>query len=549
MGSKGSKRNSILVQGSILAIASMVSRIIGLIYRIPLTNIIGKTGNDCYGTAFNIYNIVLIVSSFSIPLAVSKIVSARMAVNEVENVRRSLIGSLIFAFVSGSIGMWVLWIGADWFTSILKTPLAAPALRVLAPVILIVAIVGVLRGFFQGMRTMIPSAISQIFEQIVNAVVSVVAAYFLFKYGMKAGAVLNNPKLGPAYGAAGGTLGTAMGAVTALIFMVFIYLIYRRVFIRKIRRTRRQKVESYGTIFKILILTIVPVLLSTTVYNLFSITEMFIYKNVATLQGYNPNYVSDAWGVYLGEVTVLKSIPISIASSLAASSVPAIAAAFKKNEFEEVNHQITTTTRFISIIAFPSMVGLMVLAHPILLLLFHDKDALSATIMAIDMASIPFFCLSTLSNGLLQGINRMTEPVKNAAFTLLAEAVILLLLMEVFHMGIYGVMIANVSYGLIMSILNRLSLHRYSRAKQDIVKSYILPLIASVIMGVFVYLAYQLVHVLTGHNPLSTFFAIFVGVFAYFVAIIKIGGISENELRKFPKGYLLVNLARKMRLF
>ena len=551
MGSNTTKRNTIIVQGSILAIASMVSRIIGLVYRVPLTNIIGKTGNDYYGTAYTVYNIVLIVSSYSLPLAVSKIVSSRMAVGEVENVRRSFIGSLVFALLSGGIGMMIVFVFADTFTSWLKTPLAAPALRVLAPVILIVAIVGVIRGFFQGMHTMIPSAISQVIEQIVNAIVSVVAAYYLFNYGLRAGAILGSKKkYSASYGAAGGTLGTAMGALASLLFMLFILLLYRSVFRKKLRKSRRSRrnVESYTTVFRVLIFTIIPVLLSTAVYNLFAISEMFIFKNVVHLQGYNPHQVSVWWGVYAGEVSVLKNIPISVASALAASSVPAIAASYRKNDMNEVNHQIMSATRFISVIAFPCAIGLFVLAHPILLLLFHDADKTSALMLMVSVISVPFFCLSTLTNGLLQGINRMTEPVKNAAITLVCHAVFLLLLLEVFNANIYGVQIALLFYGVLMSLLNRLSLRRYTRARQDITKTYLLPLLASMIMGICVYISYKLVHLITNSNPVSTFIAIAVGVFTYFVAIIKVRGITEEELRKFPKGYKLVDLAKKMNL-
>ena len=200
-----------LLQGTILAAASIISRIIGLVYRVPLTAIIGKTGNDFYGTAYEIYNIILLISSYSLPLAVSKLVAARMAKGQAKDAYRVLKGSLLFAGVSGTAAMAIVYFGADFFTgTLLKTPLSSIALKVLAPTLLIVAIVGVFRGFFQGLNTMMPSAISQIAEQIMNAVVSVVAAWLLFSYGAKVGAVLGDEDAyAAAYGAAGGTAGGA----------------------------------------------------------------------------------------------------------------------------------------------------------------------------------------------------------------------------------------------------------------------------------------------------------------------------------------------------
>ena len=261
---------SFLVQGSILAIASIISRIVGLVYRIPLTAIIGKTGNDYYGTAYEIYNIILIISSYSIPLAVSKLVAARMARGEVRNSVKVLKGSLLFAFVSGGSAMLIVYFCADFLTGpILQTPLSAIALRVLAPVLMIVAIVGVFRGFFQGLHTMLPSAVSQILEQLMNAVVSIVAAYMLFSYGAKVGAVLGDSKdYAAAYGAAGGTLGTAIGALVSLCFVLFIYFAYSKRLKRKIARDHNPNQESYREITWILLMTIIPVLLSTTIYNI-----------------------------------------------------------------------------------------------------------------------------------------------------------------------------------------------------------------------------------------------------------------------------------------
>lgn len=543
------KRNSILVQGSILALASIISRIIGLIYRGPLTAIIGKTGNDYYGTAYSIYNIVLIFSSYSIPLAVSKIISGKIAVKEYENAKRAFLGSFVFSIISGFLGMSVLFFGADMFSASLRTPLASYAVKILAPVILIVALSGALRGFFQGMNTMVPSALSQIIEQIINAIVSVVAAYFLFSYGLKLGKANNIKHLKEAYGAAGGTLGTAIGALFSLIFLLFIYFIFITHFNKRIiKEKNHSKKESYIKIFKVLILTIIPVLLSTAIYNGFDIVEAFIFKNMAFLKGYNRDKVSIWWGVYTGEVNVLRNIPTSIASALAASSVPAIAASFKKRDYKEVDRQILSVTRFVSIISFPCTIGLIVLAGPILRILFGDTDVESIRMLIVGIISIPFFCISTLSNGLLQGIDKMIEPIKNAIIAIIGHAIFLVVVMQFTNLHIYTVLISLLFYGLLISLLNRLSLKKYRNISFDLIKTYIMPLIASLIMGVFVYFTYKGIYMIIHSSLIAMTISIFVGMFVYFVTIIKIHVVDEEELRGFPKGHKLIGLARKLHL-
>ena len=183
-GTKRGKAANFVVQGSILAAAGILVRIIGMLYRMPLNDIIGKQGNGYYTSAYNVYNILLILSSYSMPVAVSKMISSRLARGEYANCRRILRVGLIYATVAGGAAAAILWFGADLFAELIKTPMSRYALKTLAPTIWIMAYLGVLRGYFQGMGTMVPTAFSQIIEQIVNAVVSVAAAGLLFQTGL-----------------------------------------------------------------------------------------------------------------------------------------------------------------------------------------------------------------------------------------------------------------------------------------------------------------------------------------------------------------------------
>ena len=534
MSQKKRSDSNFMMQGSILAIASIISRVIGLLYRAPLTDIIGKTGNDFYGTAYEVYNIILIISSYSIPLAVSKLVATRMADKEYKNAWRVFKGAMLFAFISGGIAMAVVLVGADFFCgNILQTPLSALALRILAPVLLIVAIVGVMRGFFQ----------------IFNAVVSVVAAYYLFSYGAKVGAVLGDSKrIAAAYGAAGGTIGTAVGAVVALLFMTFMVLVYRQVMKKKMRRDKHRNTESYLSIMKILVMTIVPVLLSTTLYNVSAIIDQGIFKNIVNIQGYDKHQISEWWGVFAGQYIVLINVPISIASAMAASSVPSMAAAYQEGNEMMMQRRIRLATRFIMLIAFPCTVGMAVLGGPIMQLLFKDTDPTSAYMMQIGALPIIFFSWSTLSNGLLQGIDRMKVPVRNAGIALVAQIVFLVAALEIFHLNIYAVVLANAFYGLMMAILNHMALRRYSGTTLDPVKTFLIPCGASLGMGLIVWLAYKGVMFVLSSNTVATILSILVGMFVYFVLMILMHGISESELRTLPKGVVLIRIAKKLHL-
>ncbi len=541
---------SFLLQGSILAVASFISRIVGLLYRMPLKAIIGKVGNDYYGTAFSVYNIILIISSYSIPLAVSKLVAARMGKGHVKDAFRVFKGALFFAIASGGAGALILYFGAEFFTgTLLKTPLSAIALKILAPTLFVVALLGVFRGFFQGLNTMIPSAFSQVAEQILNAIVSIVAAYVLYSYGKNIGEMIGDAdNYAAAYGAAGGTIGTASGALLAFLFMLFVYFAYRKRFKKRLRRDHHRGVESYGDIMHILLLTILPILLSTTVYSVSTIIDQGVFKNIAIHQGYSAKQISEWWGVYSGQFIVLTNVPISIASSLAASSVPSLSTAFHAKDFDKVNKQISLATRFIMIIAIPSAVGMSILGRPLNILLFQDNDKTTMMIMLLGSLSIVLFGLSTLTNGLLQGIDHMRTPVINAVISLLLHVLVLFALMEFFDLNIYAVVIANNVYGLSVCILNDLALKRYSGAYINPSKTYFIPLFASVVMGMIVFALYEAINHFVGSNSLAVLVSICVGMAVYFVVLLLMKGLTEDELNRFPKGHLLVKFGKKFHL-
>lgn len=544
---KRKSNTGFLIQGSILAVASLISRMIGLFYRVPMTEIIGDVGNDYYSCAFEIYNIFLLISSFSIPLAVSKLVSARVSKGQRQNAFKVVKGAFVFALISGSIAGLFVYFGAEYFTStILKTPMSVFALKVLSPTLLIVAILGVLRGYFQGLGTMVPSAISQTIEQLINAIVSVAAAYYLFGYGKKVGMALgNSEKYAAAYGAAGGTLGTGMGALAGLLFLVFLFCIYRQA--NKRKRHRKEPVESYAQITKLLLLTIIPVLLSTTVYNISGILDQAIFKNIILQKGYSKDAQEVMWGVFSGKYKLLINVPISISSAMAASCVPSIAAAFSNKRMKDVREQIQAAMRFTTIIAFPCMVGMAVLASPIMQLLFHDDSALPAQLLVAGSVAIVFYSISTLSNGILQGINRMKTPVTNAVIALLLHLFFLVALLMFTDWNIFCVVYANAFFAFLMCILNANAVKKYSKYRMNLMNILLIPLFCSAVMGVVVFFCYKGIFALISSNAIATILSICVGGVVYAVGMLKCG-MTEEDVLRLPKGAAIARLAKKLHL-
>ncbi|WP_349669102.1 polysaccharide biosynthesis protein [Lacrimispora sp.] len=551
-GKKPNKRgaSNFLVQGIILAAAGIIVRIIGMFYRIPLADILGDEGNGYYSSAFSIYSILLIVSSYSLPTAVSKMVAVRLARKEYKNSIKVLKVSLFYGTVVGGLGAAVLWFGADLFANdFLKMPYTSYALKTLAPTILIIAYLGVFRGYFQGIGTMLPTAISQIFEQIVNAVISIYAAAMLFQEGVRSNALYGSTQYSYAFGAAGGTIGTGAGALAGLLFLLFILFSYRPVMKRQSRRDRSGYLETYGSLSTVLIMTVLPIVFSSVAYNISIVVDNSIYGISMASMGMGAPEIAANWGIYSGKYRLLFNIPVAIANSLASALIPSLSQAVAERSRPQIIRKISMVIRFSMIIAIPSTVGLTVLAGPICNLLFSRSDNVSLIKMMIyGSSAVVFFSLSTVTNAVLQGINHMKTPLKNAIISLILHVGILWVMLYPLKMGIYGVLYSNILFALTMCLLNGFSIRKYLSYRQEIKKTFFLPTLAAGIMGAVCYGVYFLVHAVLKHNILGVLAAVAAAVIVYGVLLLKFQCVDESELNGFPGGRKLAGIARKYHL-
>ena len=537
-----------IIQGSILAIAGIIVRLIGMLYRIPLANYIGDEGNGYYSAAYNIYSIMLILSSYSLPVAVSKMVSARLARGQYRNARKILRAALFYATIVGGVGFCALWFGSGFFAEhVIKMPYSAYALKVLAPTVWIMAYLGVLRGFFQGHSTMVPTAVSQIFEQIVNAVISLLAAKSLFDLGMKSNLVYGSTEYSYAFGAAGGALGTGAGALTALILFVGLYLMYRPKMKRRIRKEQGTSAEGYGMITSTLFLTVVPIIVSSSLYNSSTVIDNVLFGQIMTGLG-EAKQIASQWGIYSGKYHLLFNIPVAVANSLSSSLIPALSRAVAEKDRKQTLNRIASAIRFSMIIAIPSAVGLAVLAAPISNLLFPGRDNTDLIKMTCyGSSAVVVYSLSTVTNAVLQGINRMKTPIRNAGISLVLHTVILFVMLRYLHMGIYGVLYANILFALFICILNARSIARFKRYRQEVKKTFLIPMLASAVMGVAAFGVYRAAYSIFG-NLISTGISVLVAVAVYFVLLVLLKGVDAQELRSMPGGTRLSGLARKLHL-
>lgn len=540
--SQSSNTGDLLLQGSILAVAGILVRFIGLLYKVPMIRILGQEGIGYYNTAYEIYNIGLILSSYSLPLAMSKLIAARRVRQQYQDVRRVFFSGMTISAAAGGMMTLILLVGGDFITAfIFRSPSSALPLKVMAPTIFVFSIMGVIRGYFQGQGNMIPTSVSQIIEQIVHAAVSIAASYaFILWFASRP-----NPR---SYGAAGGTLGTLCGALAALIYLTFLIFRYRRQHAGTLSRPQQIPVESWKHVYTALFLTLTPIILSQFVYQLSGSVDNSMFGQIMDGKGLSETQRATLLGVYGGEYRLLSNVPVAIASSLGASMIPSIVQSRTSRNIPEVQHKIHMTVKFNMLIAIPCAVGMGVLSGPIMRLIFHDSSQLSANLMRIGAFAVVFFSLSTVTNAVLQGIDLMQKSVTHSAISLVLHVGLVYVMLEYLDWSVYGLVIGNVTFALVVCILNWISIGRALKYRQEIKTTFVLPLLASVLMGAAALGVYHAVCGLTHTNTIAMIISVPLAMAVYAVLILLLKAVTEEELPEMPFGRKILVISRKLRL-
>ena len=546
--------NNMLVQGTILAFAGIFVRIIGIFYRIPMTNIIGDEGNGYYSSAFQIYNIILLLSSYSMPQAISRLISQRIAKRQYKNARTLFFSALFISVLFGLLFSVLLFVEAERFAEWFRMPLAKRSIQILAPTVFVVSFLSALRGFFQGFGTMVITAISQIVEQVVNAVVSIIGVVILAKEGHKTDLVLmnTNGSYAAAGGAAGGTIGTLAGAIAALIVLLLFLRAYYPSFRKLCVRESKNMTLSGGNASRLLLLTLMPITASAIIFNLVNFLDNIILSQLLYDRDVTKEVIAVKWGVFSGKYLLLVNIPIAFATALSSSAIPSIAQASSLNNKPEARHRINIVKKFALMISFPCMIGMAVLSKPIIRTLF-PKDASNASeLLVIGCGAIVAFSAASITNAILHGLGRMSIPIKNSIIALLIHTGLLFLLVKIFTLDEYAVVISYMVFGLVVSALNLLDIriilyHERSVSSVSLKKIYLFPLIASAIMGGIVYVSYMGLSAVL-HRIIALVLSILIGMLVYLICVLKMHVVDEDEFGDLPMGKRIERFGRKLHL-
>ena len=539
------------MQAGILAMASMIVRVIGLLYRAPLTAIIGDEGNGYYGTAYNIYTIILMVSSYSMPSAISKLMAQKLAVGEYRNANRVFRCALTYGVLVGLVGSGLLFFGARF----LVPDVAVCVLQVFAPTVFLFGILGSMRGYFQARGSMVQTSVSQILEQLANAVVSIAAAWLLMQTAVGA-----DPTRRAQLGAMGSALGTGAGVLIALLFMVFCFRRSKEGRKAEILSDATGKEEKYRIFLRDTILVITPFMLSGVIMNLTTSLNQTIYmRMLIDLKGAGETATTTLYGIFSNKAVVISNIPISIATAVSSAIIPGISAAYARRDETGARRQVGNAIRITSIIAIPSAVGLAVLARPITMLMFPQMESLelASSLLSLLVVTVIFYSISTITNAALQSIGRMNLPLVSAGIALVVQTVVLVLLLRFTDLDVRALVLVSILYSVMIFAVNQYYLRRFLGIRQDVRRDYLQPLVCAALMGAAAKAVYYLVSMAAEpvenlpkgfyfRNLAATAAALLAAVLVYGYTMVRSGTIRRKDLLSMPKGQLLVRLMEKL---
>lgn len=539
---KTSKGISFMKNVVILIISQLLVKILGFIYRLVITNVegFGNTGVGYYAAGYQIYSLLLTLSSTGIPSVVSKLVSERLAVGDKDGAQRVFKISLNFFTALGLIFSFLLYFGAGFIANnILNVPDTVYVMRVLAPAIVFVSISAVLRGYFSGQQNMKPTSISQTLEQFLNCILSIT---FVYACVGKDAYIM----------AAAGNLSTTLAIVISFTYMV---LYYRKTKIvpEEGQKSPERKKSSKQLLWTILGISI-PITIGSIVSVIGSVIDTATVSNCIQIAYSNNGMTKEALETLamtksgiLSKVDTLVTFPIAINTAFSTALVPAISESIAKKEYNTARRRMSFSLFASILIIFPCAMGFSVLADPILKMLYPSASD-GALILQLSTIPMIFIALNHTLSGGLYGLNLSKVPAIALSIGIVIKTILNIILIRNPNINIAGAVIGSIACQAISFTISYRVLKVKLNLKIDNKKILLKPALAAAIMGIIVYIAYNLLHIFT-RNTISTIMAILIGIVTYLIAIIELKVLSKEDMLMLPFGSKIYNLLIKLHIY
>jgi len=579
-----SKKQNFLQSALILSVAAIIVKVIGAVYKIPLMNIIGGEGFGYYNTAYMIFTPLYTIATAGIPVAVARMVSECVTLGRYRDVRRIFQISMTCFIVTGSVGSLIMLFGSRFLAgTVCGNPGAFLAVMVLSPAVFFLCMTSAYRGYYQGLRNMYPTAVSQVIEAVIKVVVGLALTILVTNLGISEysetgkflGIDLGLPTEGISEASAIAPV-SAAAAIAGVMISTMVGMLYLMVHYH-LRGDGITQPELYDApeatskkkLLRTLVTISVPVCLatlSTNITNLidlvslmnrmeyairldhFTVTEMYagLLPEGLELDGI-PNYL---YGVYSGMPVTLFNLVPTIAMTFGTAALPNVAAAWTSHNRHRIKKSIDTVLRLTTLIAVPAGIGLSVMSHEVLSLLYPmrmNEVEIAAPLLRVMGITVIFVCTCASCHSILQGIGKERLPL---IFMLTGAAV--KLVVNYIFVAIPSLNIQAAPYGslvcyIIIMIIDIIAINHYAQIRINLYATFILPVGCGILCGIGAKVSYYLFDILLSER-LATVGAIGVAVLIYGFAILLTRGITKKDFLMIPKGEKIAKVLEKIHL-
>lgn len=564
---KAENSRSFMNNVTVILISQIIVKLFGMVYRIVITNApgFGDDGLGLYNVGFQVYTLLLAISSVGIPNAISKMTSERIAVNDYKGAHKIFKAAMVLFSAIGIVFTLILFFGADFFAHLIHMERSNHVMRALSPSLFFVCVSSVIRGYFTGMKNMRATSNSQVLEQIFKCVLTIVLVY--------AAAYLisdHNPNKVP-YMAAYANLATSLATTISFLYLIYFYYKRKRGIQASIDASSGEELTESNRRLMISILMIsVPISLGSIITAVNRVIDTatvsrgieIAFQTVIPAHGNVPavphpslaqlgKEVERLTGL-LAKSDILYNMPLAVNFAFATVLVPYVASAMKVKNYEEAAAKVNYSLLVSILIILPCAIGLITLAEPIYNIIYFRTPG-GHDLLQLVSVSLIFAALAQTMTGSLQGIGKVYVPAISLLFGCIAKIILNIVLIRIPAVNIYGAAISSIACQFISCAICFVVLKKYCKLKIAPVKYIIKPLIAGVIMGAAAVGVYKLIMlVLHGgfvQNLISTVIAIGVAVVVYFVLVFALKIMNEDEVKQLPAGNKIYNLLLKTKLY
>ena len=529
--SNAQKKQNFLQGTALLAMATAIVKVIGALYKIPLNAIIGEQGFGYYSTAYEIYNVLLMISTAGLPVAMSRMISQANSLGHYNQVRRIYRTARVIFLGLGLVGSLLMTVFCRQLAEFQNQPDAWAAIGFLGPCCLLICIMSTFRGFFQGHSNMLPTSLSQVLEAVVKLIVGIGASLLLLNL------------TGDVSMAAGGAI---LGVTTScLVSSCFLFGCFRKSY--ALLPETQDTPRSFSDTVKGLLIIAIPITIGSAGLQLLTMLETKIYMGRLLATGNTQAAADTMRGIY-GMTQTIFNMPCAFIAPITISIIPAITASLTVLKNQEARNTEESAVRIAGLISFPCAVGLAILAEPVVALLGGYTGAnlvLATKLMRIWGICVAFNSVVLISNAILQAHGHAARPVMNMFVAGVLRLAVVFILTGNPNIGIVGTPVGTLLCYLTISSLNLFSMKQLLEQPPSVIKNLLRPAAAALIMGVFVYGCFALLKQAGFDSRLILcVLPICVGVCVYLVAAVKLRVVTHEDCLLLPKGEKIAKLLK-----